>query len=80
MKQLDEQLRFKILQLCSGHYLSANIPDDWYELTEEEQDQFLQDNNWQPFEYYDPNYVENCTERSLSSATQHFIEDLLDNT
>lgn len=79
MRQLDEQLKFKILQLCSGHYLCANIPDDWYELTEEEQNQFLQDNNWQPFDRYDPDYVGNCIE-SAATATQHFIEDLLNNT
>lgn len=76
MKQLDEQLRFKILQLCSGHYLSANIPDDWYDLTKEEQNQFLRDNNWQPFDHYDSDYVGNCIS-SAATATQHFIEDLL---
>lgn len=38
---MNEKLKFEILQLCSGHYLSANLPNNWYELTELEQNEFL---------------------------------------
>ncbi len=72
---MNEELKFKVLQLCSGHYLNANIPNNWYDLREEEQDQFLLENNWQPFEDYDPSYVWSCIE-SAADATQHFLEDL----
>ena len=73
---MNDKLKFKILQLCSGHYLSANLPDNWYELTQEEQNQFIQDNNWQPFEDYDSSFIWDCIS-SAATATQHFIEETL---
>ena len=72
---MNEHLKFKVLQLCSGHYLSANIPNNWYDLTENQQNKFLEDNIWEPFEYYDVEYVWSCI-ISAADATQHFIEDL----
>ncbi len=73
---MNDELKFEILQLCSGHYLSKNIPDDWEILTEEEQNEFLENNVWQPLEGYPPSSIWNAIESS-ATVTQHFIEDLL---
>ena len=73
---MNEELKFQILQLCSGHYLTQNIPDDWYELTEEEQLEFISSNLWEPIENADPFLIKNAIE-SAATVTQHFIDDLL---
>lgn len=72
---MNDKLYFKCLQLCSGHYLSANIPSNWYDLTEKQQNEFLNENNWEPFENYDSSFVMGCIE-SAAKVTQQFIEDL----
>lgn len=72
---MNDELYFRCFKLCSGHYLSANIDDNWQQLSEEEQTEFLEDNVWQPFESYDVEYVRSCIEAS-AKVTQEFIEDL----
>ena len=72
---MNDKLYFKCLQLCSGHYLSANIPNNWYNLTENQQNEFINENNWEPFEDYDVEYIWSCIE-SAAKVTQQFIEDL----
>lgn len=41
-----------ILQTCSRNFLIDPLPDDWYELTKIEQDDFLCHHAWQPLEYF----------------------------
>ena len=76
---MNKELKFKILQLCSGHYLNANIPNNWYDLTEEEQNKFLTDNVWEPFETYDVEFVWDCI-TSAAQVTEEFMEDNNDTT
>jgi len=72
---MNDKLKFEILQLVSGHYLCANFPNNWEDLTEEQQNEFLSENVWEPFENYDIEYVWSCIE-SAAKVTQEFIEDL----
>lgn len=72
---MDNELYFKCLQLASGHYLSANLPSNWYDWTEEQQNEFLIENNWEPFEYHSPEYVWGCIE-SAAKVTYNLIQDL----
>lgn len=72
---MNNELYFKCLQLASGHYLSANLPNNWYDWTEDQQNKFLIENNWEPFEDYSPEYVWGCIE-SAAKVTYEFIEDL----
>lgn len=65
-------MEFKILQLASGHYLTNTYPDCWENLSEEEQLRFVSNNSWQPFEYYDPEFVIDCID-SAARVTQRFI-------
>ena len=71
---MNDPLNFPLLQLCSGHYLCHCYPDDWLELTEAEQNQFVLDNAWQPFENYDADYVISCID-SAAEATLQFLEN-----
>lgn len=72
---MNSKLYFKCLQLVSGHYPSANLSSNWYDLNEEQQNKFLSENNWEPFEDYDMEYVWSCIE-SAAKVTQEFIEVL----
>ena len=42
---------------ASGHYLTNNFPEEFTEWEEDEIDGFIEDNIWQPFQYYSPSYV-----------------------
>ena len=42
------------LRLASQHYLIDEIPENWIDLTTEEQDKFLANNAWQPFQDMSP--------------------------
>jgi len=45
-------------QWASGFYLSDNIPDEYYtEWDDDEQDEFIQNNLWEPFQYWSTNDV-----------------------
>ena len=42
---------------ASGFYLSQTLPDNWDTLSEEEVNDFIADNRWQPFENREVDYV-----------------------
>ena len=44
-------------QWASGFYLTEHVDDDWFELDEEDQDEFLESHLWQPFEFYDARMI-----------------------
>ena len=49
---MQDQLHY--LQLASSHYLTTHLPNDWHDRTIAEQDDFLSENAWEPFQYTDP--------------------------
>jgi adenylate kinase family enzyme len=69
---MNDKLKFDILQLASKYYLTKQIPDNWYNLNEEEQNKYLSENVWQPFEYHNPDYIWDQIENA-ASATEEFI-------
>ena len=50
MLKLTDELRFKVLQKASGNFLCEDLPDNWEDMEEEEQNNFLEENAWEPFE------------------------------
>lgn len=48
----NKQVR-EIYILASSNFLTDKIPEDYFDMTEEDQNQFLEDHTWQPFEYWD---------------------------
>lgn len=47
-------MNIEILQASSKAFLTDPLPDNWYDLTEDEQDDFLIDHAWQPIENETP--------------------------
>lgn len=41
----------------SGHFLCAHLEDDFFELTDEKQMEYIKEYAWEPFEYHDPEDV-----------------------
>ena len=55
------------LRLASQHYLIEEIPENWIDLTTEEQDKFLADNAWQPFQDMEPDaLIEHIEDLAMS--------------
>lgn len=71
---MNDKLKFDILQLASKYYLTKQIPDNWYNLNEEEQNKYLSENVWQPFEYHNPDYIWDRIENA-ASATEEFVNN-----
>ena len=44
----------KVYQWASSHYLAEEVPSSFFNLSDQEQLTYLQDNAWQPFEDYQP--------------------------
>ena len=44
-------------QWASGFYLSNHCPDEYFTWDDEKQNEWIRDNNWQPFDYWDPKDV-----------------------
>lgn len=55
--RMSDAERFNILQLCSGNFLCDTLPDEWEDMSEEDQDSFIVENAWQPFEGWPANEV-----------------------
>ena len=55
----------------SGHFLTAQIPDNWEELDEEKQDEFLEDAAWQPFENERVSVVWSIIEDAAEATIRH---------
>lgn len=69
----DYQFRFEILQTCSRNFLTDPLPDDWYELTEIEQDNFLCDHAWQPLEYFSAEQLWQLIDNSADTFSALFL-------
>ena len=68
---------FDIFQTLSGNFFCSYIPDNWLDLTEEEQNQFGQEHHWQPLEYWDASEVialiQNASDCLISLLKQNHI-------
>jgi len=47
----------EIFARMSANFLATPLPSDWDTWEEEKLDNFLSDNHWEPFEYWDVNDV-----------------------
>lgn len=72
---MNDRLYEQCLQLCSGHYLCANYPDNWFELDYDKQLEFIADNLWEIVENESPELIKAAIE-SAASVTMQFIEEL----
>jgi hypothetical protein len=57
MKQLTF---FALEQEASGNFLTERYPDDWNDLTEAEQMEFISDHAWEPFECWQASEVQSA--------------------
>lgn len=43
--------RNKLFQRLSGHFLSEHLPENWHEMSDEELNDFIEVNAWEPIEH-----------------------------
>ena len=79
-KAIESQLllsEFDIFQTLSGNFLCQQVPANWLDLTEEEQNQFVQEHIWQPLEYWDAseviNLIQDASDCLISLLKQNHI-------
>lgn len=58
-----------ILQAASSMFLTEEYPDDWEELDEEQQTDFINDHCWQPFEYKEADEVRQLIDNAYTTIT-----------
>ena len=68
------EINLEILQLASGHFLCQPYPQDWENMSDKEQDEYILAHAWQPFEDYDSEYVRSCIDNA-AQVTQEFINN-----
>jgi hypothetical protein len=56
--------------LASGHYLCKSLPAGWEDWEDEKKDKFVEENAWQPFEYWDAKELW----REISQLSDDFIK------
>ena len=47
----------KLFIRLSGHFLAVHLEDDFFELDDDAQMDYIREYNWEVFEYHDPEYV-----------------------
>lgn len=61
--------------LASGNYLTRNFPDNFDTWEEDELDQFMEENSWEPFENWDVDDVYVQIEQTANMMIK-FAKDL----
>lgn len=65
---------FDVLQWASGFFLTERFPSNWEDMEEEEQNQFIIDNAWQPFEYWGAEDVYDVIASLAYSTKRKFLK------
>ena len=67
--------RSKAIQIMSGHYLCKNFPDNWHKWSDRKLDKFMEDNVWQPFEYWPTDDVFSVIDSAAIELCHQIKED-----
>ena len=74
---MKSKLYFDCLQLCSGHFLCKIIPNNWNDLTEEQQIEFIEENTWEPLAHEEGEVIINHI-KDAADVTYDFIHSFVD--
>ena len=62
----------KCFQWASNQFLYEELPDDYFEMSEEDQHKHLESYAWQPLEHHEGNKIAGY----IDSLADHIIQDL----
>lgn len=74
LQELDEYSELQILTVASGMFLAEAIPEDWFYLSEEEQNDYLVDHVWEPLEGKDADYLYSIIESAADDIKELYKE------
>ena len=63
----------KLFIRLSGHFLAVHLEDDFFELDDDAQMDYIREYNWEPFEYHSPEDVYDFID-SLTDDVMRLIE------
>lgn len=65
---------FELLQACSNNFLTTEIPDNFLDLDESQQYQFLSTHAWQPVENLSPDNIWQLIESSADTMSNFLVQ------
>tara|TARA_Y100000361_G_scaffold117157_1_gene108240 strand:- start:54 stop:302 length:249 start_codon:yes stop_codon:yes gene_type:complete len=71
---MSKKLSFKdaCFQWASNQFLYEEIPDEYFEMSEEEQHKHLEEYAWQPLEHYEGYTLSNI----IDNLAEHIIQEI----
>jgi len=69
---MTEQEEQKLFIRLSGHFLSVHLEDDFFELDDDKQMEYIKEYAWEPLEYHEPEDV-----YSLISSLAYDVMDIM---
>ena len=60
---------FALFQNLSGNFLTTEVPNNWLEMTEQEQNNFIEDHKWQPLEHLDSDRIIQLVQSAADSLS-----------
>jgi hypothetical protein len=65
----------KAYRLASQQYLTAELPEDWQQMDEEEFNSFLKDNAWEPFENWEGSDIWEQIDQTAQTFSKNFTPE-----
>ena len=71
----DEPYTYQDFIWASSHFLTETLPPEYKDWSDEELDDFVDDNRWEPFEHHPTNEIINLID-SLAFSVREYIKEV----
>lgn len=70
-------VEFKYLQEASGHFLTEYLPDNWEDMSDDDQDKWLESHAWEPLENFSVDDVWNVIDSAARSIKSFTVREMI---
>jgi len=70
MIKMTDDVEFEVLQHMSGNFLCEKFPDNWRDMNDDEQMEFMEENVWEPLENLLTSEVYQIIDNAAANAIQ----------
>lgn len=75
---VPQKKRLRLYQAASSHFLQIEVDDNWNDLSEQEQNEFLEAHAWQPVSRYDYSDLHEFIERVYEDLYDAYVSGYAD--
>ena len=75
MTKMTPELKFKTLQQCSSYFLTHPFPDNWEDLSDGQQDKFIDEHSWRPLETASIQFVYNAIDDAAIMLRMFLVDN-----